>query len=301
MLGEAGEPGRRGDAARGLLLGLAAGEAAGAAEGGAPPPLPLTRHTLAVAASLASSGRPVPDDLVRRWLELPEEQAPGAASTTGVALALARRGVPTAELGPAAARSAIGPATDLPLCRCLPIAVAAHRSGGAVRAWAELVAGVTHGDRLSQLVAGATALLARDLLTRELDDALARVAQAIREEAPESLVRRLRRGDPGEPLPGGDDAASVLAAAVQALGRAREWEAAVADSSSREEPDDQLPALVGALGGARWGTASIPRSLLAELPEGMADQLQSAADQLLALGRSGAPDAPPAWLRQLRR
>lgn len=295
MLGEAAEPGRLRDAGRGLLLGLAAGEAAAAPPDGR---LPQTHMALAVAESLRVKGRPEASHLLTSWLRLPPEDWPPPESVSGAALALAGRGLPARELARAAARAASGGLQDPPLCRCLPVALAAHRSGGATRAWAQLVAGITHEDRQVQLAAVAGAMLARDLLTRDLADALSRVTQAVREDTPEGLIRQLRAGEPGEALPEGGDSASVLAAAVQALGRARSWSEAVADAGSRGGGGDPLPALVGALAGARWGASGLPEAELSAVPAPLRGELASAASNLLDRGLPGA--ALPAWVAELR-
>lgn len=289
MLGAARDRERAHDAAQGMMLGMAAGEAIGGEAG-----LPFTWHALALAETLGELGRPVPAQVVARWLQIPLEHRLAPSSTTGIALRMAAKGLAIGELGPAAAAVAGVGALDLPLVRSLPVALAASRSGAATRAWAQLAAGITHGERLAQLAAVATALLARDLLSLELDDGLVRVSQAIREDAPESFQRHLRRPEPGAGLPDGAEAPAVLGAAVAALAEAGSWMEAVGAASSRWEPHDQLPALVGGLAGARWGRAGVDSSGLAQVPAELRTRLLAAA-QLAGSGPVEEPLAPSGW------
>ena len=272
-----------------MLLGMAAGELLGGET-----TLPLTWHALTLAESLADTGRLVPDRVVAAWLALPAAHRLPATSTTGIALRLAARGMDPAELGPAAASAAGAAALDLPLVRVLPVALAASRSGAATRAWAQLAAGLTHGELLAQLAAVATALLARDLLTLDLEDSLVRTAQAVREEAPEGFQRRLRPPEPGAGVPEGADAPDVLEAAVAALAGARDWTEAVAAASSRRTPRDQLPAVVGGLAGARWGLRGVDQEVLARLPKDLPPRLLVAAE-LVGTGPVESPLAPSGW------
>lgn len=289
MLGPRRDPRRAGDAARGMLLGMAAGELAGGDAA-----LPLTWHALTLAESLREVGRLVPGRVVAAWLELPDEHQLPRGSTTGIALWMAARGLDASQLGPAAAAATGAAALDLPLVRVLPVALAASRSGAATRAWAQLAAGITHGELLAQLAAVATALLARDLLTLDLEDSLVRTAQSVREEAPEVFQRWLRPPDPGAGIPEGSGAPEVLGAAVAALAGARTWGEAVGAASSRGTPQDQLPALVGGLAGARWGLREVDRVALARLPGEVASRLLAAAE-LVGSGPVESPLSSSGW------
>ncbi len=289
MLGARRDPLKSGEAARGMLLGMAAGELLGGDAA-----LPLTWHALTLAESLREAGRLIPDRVVAAWLELPSLHRLPTGSTTGIALRMAARGMESEELGPAAASAAGPSALDLPLVRVLPVALAASRSGAATRTWAQLAAGITHGELLAQLAAVATALLARDLLTMDLEDSLVRMAQAVREETPEAFQRRLRPPERGAGVPEGTDAPDVLEAAVAALAGARTWADAVDAASSRNTPGDQLPALVGGLAGARWGLRAVDQEVLAQLPGDLPSRLLAAAE-LLGTGPVESPLAPSGW------
>ncbi len=270
-----------GPRAEGLLLGLALGE--GTASPGGDTALRLSTQAMAVAEALLGGGPPRPADLLPRWLADGQTIPERPGSITGEALRLFRRGLPAAELAPAVARMVPGRAGDAPLSRCLPIAIAARESGVKLRGWVRSCTVATHADPISQLAALAAAMLARDLLSRPLEDCLARVAQALREDSPESFTAILHTPRPGAGLPAGDDAAGVLAAAVQALCEGRDWAETVAIAASRGVSGDSAPALAGALAGARWGVAALPEVNLRQLPSHLRVRLSQLARDLLSL------------------
>lgn len=277
-----------GPRAEGLLLGLALGE--GASSPGSTTALRLTTQAVAVAEALLAGGPFQPADLLPRWLgdslKIPER--PG--SITGEALRLFQRGLPAPELASAVATMVPGRAGDAPLSRCLPIAIAARENGVILRGWVRRCTGATHADPISQLAALAAAMLARDLLSRPLDDCLPRVAQALREDSPESFTAILHTPRPGAGLPAGDDAAGVLAAAVQALCEGRDWAETVAIAASRGMAGDSAPALAGALAGARWGVVALPEVNLRQLPSSFRVRLSQLARDLSGL--EAEPMAP---------
>lgn len=278
--------------AQGLLLGLALGEAAQSRR--PDPTLRLTSQAVALAQALLVQGRPEPADLLSRWLALSAASPERPGAITGEALRLFERGIPASELARAAAGMAPGRSGDSPLSRCLPIAIACHGSGGTLRAWVQRCTAATHAEPLSQLAAIAAAMLGRDLLTRTLDDCLPRVAQALREESPESFIAILHAPRPGMGTPDGDDAQGVLAASIQAVCEGRDWVEAVAIAASRGVPDDTAPALTGALAGARWGLEALPEVELQQLQPALRHQLQQLALALLSLepARETLPSAP---------
>ncbi|MHB8331668.1 MAG: ADP-ribosylglycohydrolase family protein, partial [Candidatus Dormibacteria bacterium] len=233
--------------AQGLLLGLALGEAA--QRRGPDPTARLTGQATALAEALLARGRPEPADLLARWLALSQACPERPGSITGEVLRLFAVGLPATGLARAVAGMVPERSGDSVLSRCLPVALACHDSGGTLRAWVQRCAAATHAEPIAQLAAIATAMLARDLLTRPLEDCLPRVAQALREESPESFIAILHAPRPGTGMPGGDDAQGVLAASIQALCDGRDWTEAVAIATSRGVPGDTAPAHTGALAG----------------------------------------------------
>lgn len=258
MLGVPSNQIRLPDGAAGLLVGIALGEHLGSR--GAPGGLPLTEEALAVAEVLLDRGEVDRGELMWRWLTLP---APAPTSAT-----------------PESSPGRLG-RPRLPLARCLPIAVAAAGSGGAAREWAEAAATTTHPGAEARLTAIGATLLARDLLTRSLGDSLVRLGQALREDAPENLLRSLVPGEPGEAVSEGESEAEVLRAAIHCLSYAESFEAALDEATSRGLAGDQLPALVGGLAGARFGRSGLPRPVVAALPPGLAARLEEMAERLL--------------------
>lgn len=258
MLGVPSDQSRLPDCALGLMVGIAAGEAMGLPRGSRG--LHLTEHAMVVADVLLERGEVDRGELLWRWLTSPS----------------AEDAAPPTQNDPVAP-----PRYRLPLVRCLPIAVAAEESGGAAREWAESAAAATHGEAESRLSAVGATLLARDLLTRSLDDSLVRLGQALREDAPETLVRSLGPGDPGDSVPEGGSEPDVLRAAIHCLVYARTFPEALEAATSRDESDDQLPALVGGLAGAIFGRSRLPVDALALLPPGLEGRLERMAAQLL--------------------
>ena len=282
-----------GSRAQGLLLGLALGEATQSR--GPDPALRLTRQATARAEALLARGRPEPADLLPRWLALSAACPERPGSITGEALRLFEAGLPATGLARAVAGMVPGRSGDSALSRCLPVAVACHGSGGTLRAWVQRCAAATHAEPISRLAAIAAAMLARDLLTRSLEDCLPRVAQALREESPESFTAIMHAPRPGTGMPDGDDAQAVLAASIQALCDGRDWTEAVAIAISRGVPGDTAPALTGALAGARWGVDALPQVGVRQLPPALGSRLRYLGQALLSLDpAAGTPAGAPA-------
>jgi len=275
--------------ARGLLLGLALGEAARSRPTAAS--LRLTAQATVVAEALLATGRPEPADLLSRWLAVSQTAPERPGSVTGEALRLFQRGLAAPEVAASVAAMIPGRSGDSPLGRCLPIAIACRGSGATLREWTQRCAGATHAERISQLAAVAAAMLARDLLTHSLADSLPRVAQALREDSPTSLIAALHAPRPGAGMPEGNDASAVLAASIQAVSEGRNWSETVAIAASRGVAGDTAPALAGALAGARWGLDALPEVNLRELPGALQIRLAQLAVDLLSLMPAGPATA----------
>ncbi|MGC1183622.1 MAG: ADP-ribosylglycohydrolase family protein [Candidatus Dormiibacterota bacterium] len=259
--------------ARGLLLGIACGEALTGA-------LPLTNLALELGESLLARGEIEPELLLERWTRLDPSSRPPGGSITGQALRLYLDGFPAQGLAEATARVVPDRSGDGPLVRALPIAIAARQDGALLKRWANQSASVTHSDLTSRMAAVASCLLARDLFTRGLADSLARVGQALREEAPLRLARVLRyphRGDPPEP---GDDAVAVLSQAVAALSSAVDLDTALEEVENQDQTNRGALALAGGLAGACFGIKPSSRRL-AGLDSPLRQRLENLADRLI--------------------
>jgi ADP-ribosylglycohydrolase len=270
------------DHAQGLLLGLALGESAGRRRRDPGPDLPVVAQVLVVAKTLAFGRGLEPAALLSGWATRP--LAAHLGSISAEAVLLFESGLPVSEVAQAVARVIPGRSGDAPLTSCLPVALARYQSGAAIKEGTKECAAITHASLTSQLAAVATTLLTRDLITLDLPDCLARVSQALRSEAPRELLAALRLPEPGEGLPEGDDAISLLAAAVQCLAEGGAWEESVDIATSRAVRGDRLPALVGAMAGARWGFAALPGRGQDQLPPDLEELLLGLASELVQLG-----------------
>ena len=261
------------DRAQGLLLGMACGETLTGT-------LPLTSLALELGESLVARGEIEPQLLLERWTRLDPSSRPSGSSITGQALRLYLEGFPAQGLAEATARVVPDRSGDGPLVRALPIAIAARQDGALLKRWANQSASVTHSDLTSRMAAVASCLLARDLFTRGLADSLARVGQALREEAPLRLARVLRyphRGDLPEP---GDDAVAVLSQAVVALSTSVDLDTVLEEVENQDQTNRGTLALAGGLAGACFGIKpSSPR--LAGLDSALRQRLQILADRLI--------------------
>ncbi|MGH7643845.1 MAG: ADP-ribosylglycohydrolase family protein [Candidatus Dormibacteria bacterium] len=258
---------------RGILLGIACGEASSGS-------LAFTNLALELGESLVGRGAVEPELLLGRWARLgpPSRRPPG--SITARAVRLFQEGFPADGLADGAARLVPDRSGDGPLARALPLAVAGRRDGAQLKQWANQSAWVTHSDLTSRMATVGSCLLARDLLTRSLEESLARVAQALREEAPLRLARAFRKPSRGEGPEPGDDAVAVLSQASHALAGSSDIEDVLQEVENEGRPTDGLLALAGGLGGAAFGIdPSSPR--LSSLDPGFRLRLETLADQLV--------------------
>ena len=282
---------------RGILLGMACGESSCGR-------LALTTLALELGESLVARGSVEPELLLERWAKLEPGSRPRPGSITAQALRLLEEGFPAEGLAEATARVVPERSGDGPLARALPLAVATRRDGAQLKRWANQSAWVTHSDLTSRMATVGSCLLARDLLTRGLEESLARVAQALREEAPLRLSRAFRKPTRGEWPESGDDAVAVLSQSTYALAAASDLEGVLQELENQDRPNQGTLALAGGLAGAAFGVdGSSPR--LASLDQAFRHRLEALADQLvdfeahhygspLASGDSySSPDQPP--------
>ncbi|MGC2192879.1 MAG: ADP-ribosylglycohydrolase family protein [Candidatus Dormiibacterota bacterium] len=258
--------------ARGILLGMACGESIAGS-------LALTNLALELGESLLSRGAVEPELLLERWARLGPAARPLPGSITGQALRLFEEGFPAEGLAEATARLVPERSGDGPLARALPLAIAARRDGAMLKRLANQSAWVTHSDLTSRMATVGSCLLARDLLTRGLEESLARVAQALREEAPLRLSRALRKPIREEWPEAGDDAVAVLSQAIHALSQASDLEGVLQEMENQGRPNQGALALAGGIAGAAFGIEPSSRRLgrldptlrhrLEELAEGM--------------------------------
>lgn len=242
--------------ASGILLGMACGELTAGS-------LTLTRLALDLGESVVETGRVGAETLLERWVLLPPGAGPRPGSITGQALRLFQEGFPAEGLADATARLVPERSGDGPLVRALPLAIVARRDGVLLKSWADESALITHSDLTTRMATVGTCLLARDLLTRGLEECLARVDQALREEAPLRLARTFRMPGRAEWPEPGDDAVAILSQALHALARARDLDGVLEELENQDRPNAGAQALGGGLAGAAFGIdPSSPRMSL---------------------------------------
>lgn len=259
--------------ARGILLGMACAESSAG-------PMVLTWLALELGESLVQTGLIEAELLLQRWSALDSRSSPRPGSITGQALRLFKDGFPAEGLAEATSRLVPERSGDGPLARALPLALAARQDGAQLKRWADQSATVTHSDLTSRMATVGSCLLARDLLTRGLEESLARVAQALREEAPLRLSRALRSPARGEWAESGDDAVAVLSQAIHALAVASDLEGVVQELENQVQPLGGTLALAGGLAGAAFGIDLRSRRV-AQLDPAVRRRLERLADQLI--------------------
>lgn len=240
--------------ASGVLLGMACGELAAGS-------LTLTSLALDLGESVVEMGRVEPGAILERWVSLPPGARPRPGSITGQALRLFQEGFPAEGLADAAARLVPERSGDGPLVRALPLAILARRNGALLKSWADDSALVTHSDLTTRTATVGACLLARDLLTRGLEESLARIDQALREEAPLRLARTFRMPGRAEWPEPGDDALAILGQAIHALARSRDLEGVLQELENQDQPNSGAQALGGGLAGAAFGIDPSSRRL----------------------------------------
>jgi hypothetical protein len=240
--------------ASGVLLGMACGELAAGS-------LTLTSLALDLGESVVEMGRVEPGAILERWVSHPPGARPRPGSITGQALRLFQDGFPAEGLADAAARLVPERSGDGPLVRALPLAILARRKGALLKSWADESALITHSDLTTRTATVGACLLARDLLTRGLEESLARIDQALREEAPLRLARTFRMPSRAEWPEPGDDALAILGQAIHALARSRDLEGVLQELENQDQPNSGAQALGGGLAGAAFGIDPSSRRL----------------------------------------
>jgi ADP-ribosylglycohydrolase len=120
---------------------------------------------------------------------------------------------------------------------------------------------LTHHDPLAGDVAAAVAVLCRSLIRGAAwERALQRSAERRQAQISEALLS----GQEG-PATGGGFAPEVLRAAVYFVGSSSSFSEALDLSLAFAGPANYCPVLVGAIGGARWGSSAIPAPALAHV------------------------------------
>jgi ADP-ribosylglycohydrolase len=237
------------DRCRGVLLGLAAGDRNGG---------PI-RMAVRLAESLLECGGFDPADILERYLHWWREGAFDTGPVSGRALELVAAGIPAQEATAQVHLEFSGKTAGCnPAHRSPPLAMLASLADDDLPGCAVTEARLTHHDPLAGDVAAAVTALCRCL---------------IRGAAWESAVRRSAEGRQGQtrealfsgqegPGTNGGFAPEVLRAVVYCVGSCSSFSEALERSVVFAGYANYCPVLVGAIGGARWGSSAIPRQAL---------------------------------------
>src|SRR5262245_60007223 len=240
------------DRCRGVLIGLAAGDRNGG---------PI-RMAVRLTESLLELGRFDPADIVSRYLHWWREGAFDTGPVSGRALELMAAGMSPSEASALVHREFGGKTAGCnPADRSPPLAMLAALADEALSGCAVTEARLTHHDPLAGDVAAAVAALCRCLIRGAAwESALRRSAEGRQAHTSEALSS----GQEGPGTSGGF-APEVLRAAVYFVGSSSSFSEALDLSLAFAGPANYCPVLVGAIGGARWGSADIPHQALAHV------------------------------------
>jgi ADP-ribosyl-[dinitrogen reductase] hydrolase len=240
------------DRCQGVLLGLAAGDRNGG---------PI-RMAVRLAESLLELGRFDPADTVGRYLRWWREGAFDTGPVSGRALEVMAAGMSPSEASAQVHREFGGKTAGCnPAHRSSPLAMLASLADDDLPDCAITEARLTHHDPLAGDVAAAVAALCRSLIRGAAwESALQRSVEGRQGQTSEALFS----GQEG-PATGGGFAPEVLRAAVYFVGSSSSFSEALERSVVFAGPTNYCPVLVGAIGGARWGSSAIPAPALAHV------------------------------------
>jgi ADP-ribosylglycohydrolase len=240
------------DRCRGMLLGLAAGDRIGG---------PI-RMAVRLAESLRELGRFDPTDIMDRYLRWWREGAFDTGAVGGRALELIAAGMSPSEASAQVHQESGGKTAGCnPAHRSTPLAMLAALADDDLPDCAVTEARLTHHDPLAGDVAAAVTSLCRCLIRGAAwESALRRSAEGRQGQTSEALFS-------GQEGPGtnGGFAQEVLQAAVYLVGSSSSYSEALERSVVFAGTANYCPVLVGAIGGALWGSAAIPHQALAHV------------------------------------
>jgi len=239
------------DRVRGTLIGLAAGDRNGG---------PI-RIAVRLAESLAERKSFDAEDVFERYKDWMRKGAFDTGPVTGGVLTLSvREGTSSRHAAERVHRERRGYTAGCNAAhRIPPLAMAAAVADHGLAAHARNEAALTHLHPLAGDASAAVAILCRALIRGEAMSAALELAAVNR--LPE--IGRALHPDADAELDCGGFAPETLRAAVHFVSRGDGFEEGLAGSLSFAGPANYCPVLVGAIGGARWGAATIPEGDLA--------------------------------------
>jgi ADP-ribosylglycohydrolase len=237
---------------RGVLLGLAAGDRNGG---------PI-RMAVRLAESLLELGRFDPADAVGRYLRWWGEGAFDTGPVSGRALELMAAGMSSSAASAQVHRESGGKTAGCNSAhRSSPLAMLASLADNDLPDCAITEARLTHLDPLAGDVATAVSVLCRSLIRGVAwESAVQRSAGERQTERSGTLF-----SVPDGPGTSSGFAPEVLRAAAYFVGSSSSFSEALERSVLFAGPANYSPVLVGAIGGARWGSSAIHASALAHV------------------------------------
>jgi ADP-ribosylglycohydrolase len=219
-----------------------------------------------LAESLVDCGRFDPTDILDRYIVWFREGAFDTGPVSERALELIATGIQAAEATAQVHREFEGRTAGCnPAHRSAPLSMLASLPDHDLAPCAVAEAGLTHRDPLAGEAAAAVNTLCRALIRGDCWDNALQCAGFANQEEPGS---------------NGGFAPDVLRAAVYFVGTTAGFTEALERSLAFAGPANYCPVLVGAIGGARWGAASIPPSSLAHV--GILPRVRAVASALAA-------------------
>jgi ADP-ribosylglycohydrolase len=240
------------DRCRGVLLGLAAGDRNGG---------PI-RMAVRLAESLLELGRFDPADIVGRYLRWWRAGAFDTGPVSGRALELMAAGVSASAASAQVHRESGGKTAGCnPAHRSSPLAMLASLADDDLPRCAITEARLTHHDALAADVAAAVTVLCRSLIRGVAWESAVQRSAEERQAETSAAMFPVRDG----PGTSGGFAPEVLRAAAYFVGSSSSFSEALERSVVFAGPANYCPVLVGAIGGARWGSSAIPAPTLAHV------------------------------------
>lgn len=243
------------DRCRGVLIGLAAGDRIGG---------PI-RMAVRLAESLVACGGFSAANILDRYLAWWREGAFDTGPVSDRAFTLLATGLPVQQATAQVHRECGGMTAGCnPAHRSPPLSMLAALADEQLAGFAMAEAGLTHHDPVAGEIAAKVNQVCRVL---------------IRGTAWDAALRQCDEYD-GQEEPGknGGFAPDVLRAALYFVSRSTCFAEALARSLAFAGPANYCPVLVGAIGGARWGSSAIPPSSLAHV--NILPRVQATADAL---------------------
>lgn len=233
------------DRARGVLVGLAAGDRIGGP----------VRMAVRVAESLADRGGFDPADILARYLDWLRDGAFDTGPVAWLALTRIAAGEPVRQAVAAVHVERGGLTAGCnPAHRAVPLAMARVVADDALAEAASAEAALTHHDPLAGDVSAAVVRLCRGLI-QGMGWAEARGWAA---DGRQPVTAAAVRVGSREAISAGGFAPEVLAAAVAMVDRSPDLSTALEQAVAFAGGANYCPVLVGAIGGARWGSTGVP-------------------------------------------